>query len=204
MKTLQDFIAMGLTPEQAALAVANQFNNAANVATATQTPPALGNLAVGFVSQNQMVLANVNPANEKQIFSPEPRRGVPDSWEKGKVYAVKFLHDDAENSIEWANSGEWEYLQARVIVDHNGSRESIPCDGVQASALFSTFAKDGSVPVFYMKVSMRDRKPDANGNARSPIKVVDLYSKIGCAKQDRISYKSEGGKVVTPFEVIGW
>lgn len=204
MKTLQDFMALGLSPEQAALAVANQFANGGNVATTTQPAPNLGNLAVGFVSQNQMVLANVNPTNEKQIFSPEPRRGVPDSWEKGKTYAVKFLHDDPENSIEWANSGEWEYLQARVIVDHNGSRESIPVDGVQASALFSTFAKDGAVPPFYMKVSMRDRKPDANGNARSPIKVVDLYSKQACNKQDRITYKSEGGKVITPFEVIGW
>jgi hypothetical protein len=203
MKTLQDFIALGLSPEQAALAVANQFSGG-NVATATQAAPNLGNLAVGFINQNQMVLANVNPSNPNQIFSPEPRRGVPDSWEKGKVYAVKFLHDDAENSIEWATSGEWEYLQARVIVDHNGSRESIPVDGVQASALFSTFAKDGVVPTFYMKVSMRDRKPDAQGNARSPIKVVDLYSKIGCAKQDRITYKSEGGKVVQPYEVIGW
>lgn len=199
--TINDYVQMGMTREEALAAVKADFAGG-NVGTAT--PPPLGNLATSFQAQNEQVLANVDPSNPNQIFAPEPRRGVPDSWEKGKVYAVKFLHDDAENSIEWANSGEWEYLQARLIVDHNGSRESIPVDGVQASALFTTFAKDGIVPQFYMRVSMRDRKPLTNGNPRSPIKVVDLYSKQACNKQDRITYKSEGGKVVQPYEVIGW
>lgn len=200
--TINDYMQMGMTRDEAMAAVRADLQ-AGNVATQTATN-SLSNVATSFQAQNEVALANFDPSNKNQIFSPEPRRGVPDSWEKGKVYKVKFLPNDPENSISWANSGQWEYLQARVIVDYNGSRESIPCDGVQASALFSTYVKDGAVPEFYMKVSMRDRKPDAAGNPRLPIKVVDLYSKIGCAKQDRITYASEGGKVTQPFTVIGW
>jgi hypothetical protein len=203
MKTINDFIQMGMTREEAMQAVQAQFAQGGNVATAT--PPPLGNLATSFQAQNEQVLAGVDLNNPNQIFAPEPRRGVPDSWLAGKVYDCKFLANDAENSIQWASSGQWEFLQARVVVDHKGGRESLPVDGVQASALFSTFVKDGTVPTFYARVSMRDRKPDPiTGAPRSPIKVVDLFSKIGCNKESRITYQSEGGKVVSPFVVIGW
>lgn len=202
--TIQDFIDAGMTRAEAMEAVKAQFAQGGAATTTSKSQP-LSNVATSFQAQNDAVLANIDPTNPNQIFAPEPRRGVPDSWEKNKIYKVKFLPNDGENSIQWANSGQWEYLQARIIVDYNGSRESIPVDGVQASALFSTYVKDGAVPEFYMKVSMRDRKPDpVTGQPRLPIKVVDLYSKIGCAKQDRITYASEGGKVTQPFTVIGW
>lgn len=201
--TINDYVQIGMTREEALAAVKADFAGG-NVDTQTATN-SLSNVATSFQAQNEQVLAGVDPNNPNQIFAPEPRRGVPDSWLAGKVYDCKFLANDAENSIQWASSGQWEFLQARVVVDHKGSRESLPVDGVQASALFSTFVKDGTVPTFYARVSMRDRKPDPiTGAPRSPIKVVDLFSKIGCAKQDRITYQSEGGKVVSPFVVIGW
>ena len=201
--TIQDFIDAGMTRAEAMEAVKAQFAGG-NVATKTATN-SLSNVATSFQAQNEQVLANVDTSNPNQIFAPEPRRGVPDSWLAGKVYECKFMPNDAENSIQWASSGQWEFLQARVVVDHKGSRESLPVDGVQASALFSTFVKDGTVPTFYAKVSMRDRKPDPiTGAPRSPIKVVDLFSKVACNKQDRITYQSESGKVVSPFVVIGW
>jgi len=201
--TIQDYVNAGMTRAEAMEQVKADFASG-NVATQTATN-SLSNVATSFQAQNEQVLAGVDTNNPNQIFAPEPRRGVPDSWLAGKVYDCKFLANDAENSIQWANSGQWEFLQARVVIEHKGSRESLPVDGVQASALFSTFVKDGTVPTFYARVSMRDRKPDPiTGAPRSPIKVVDLFSKIGCNKQDRITYQSEGGKVVSPFVVIGW
>lgn len=158
-----------------------------------------------IAAKNDQFLNSYDPNEDNVVFSLTPSRGVPDVFEVGKAIACKWLPENAGNDLDWQESASgWKFGTARLVVEHRGVTYETPVDAVQASAIISTYQNEGLVPEFFAKAEMQQRKPDAAGNPRAPLKVLRLYSHVSCIPATYISYKSEGQKPVLPLEVVGW
>jgi len=176
-----------------------------NQATAQQAQP-LTNVAkfAHIQKEVEQFLGGVNVNDPNQIFATESR-GVSDVFELNKFTACTFVADSSENTLEWAQSGQWQYGQARITVNVKGQLETVPVDSEQASCLFITaLQNDGNVPQLFAHATLRERKPDSNGNPRSPLKVLTFYSKPELSKAVKIQFVKANGKVDTNFVVTGW
>lgn len=171
-----------------------------------QTPPPRPSTAINaeIASKNDAFLNAYDPNEENVVFSTTPSRGVPDVFEVGKPVLCKWLPENVGNDLDWQESASgWKYGSARMILESRGVMYETPVDAVQMSAIITTYQDEGTVPEFYAKAEMQERKP-INGTPRAPLKVLRLYSHVSCIPATYISYKSEGQRPVMPLEVVGW
>lgn len=169
------------------------------------TAPANTAINADIAAKNDQFLGAYDPNEANVVFSTTPSRGVPDVFEVGKPVLCKWLPENAGNDLDWQESASgWKYGSARMVLESKGVVYETPVDAVQMSAIISTYQDEGTVPEFFAKAEMQQRKPDAQGNPRAALKVLRLYSHVSCIPATYISYKSEGQKPVMPLEVVGW
>lgn len=134
------------------------------------------------------VTQNYDANNPSMLLTAQPRLGVPDSMEVGKVYPVQI---DLSKAIvlEWRkaqtvdpNTGEnWQYLAGAGTVVWDGKNQHMPVDGWQLMGVCAYVAENEQMPDLFAKVVLQSRK------AGNPIKQIELFSSSKCEASARIS-----------------